>query len=250
MNKQTSTIESAGQLNELAPTGRPTSDAAAGPQRPLPAPSFVSLEHAAPLAKGNIRKIFLYPGRQDVIVKVYRKSCTPKMQKKRMHLRKLPFLRLPIKFDQNRYDLKELERHYKRLGKSLWRHFPETAGIFDTSEGPGLVQRRALNFDGTPAPNLYHHLKKHGLGEPTIAAFREFRSFISNHHIVLRDVSRENLLFQQHEDGKCTIVMIDGFGDSDYLKFATLSRTLNDKKILRKFSRLDNQIRKILTEPH
>lgn len=248
MSKQSTALNKDNLFWEMPSLGLVTERERTSQPIPRPGESKLNLNSNDMLARGGIRKIYLYPGRDDVIVKVYRKSRTPALQKKRMHLRKLPFLRFPIVFDQNRFDLRELQNHHRRLGNKLWRHFPETTGIVATNHGPGLVQRRILNSDGTPAQNLYHHLNQFGLKKETKAALAEFRDFVSRHHIVLRDLSRHNLLFCQQPDGSLTVVMIDGFGNSDYLKFATLSRHLNDKKIVRKFDRLDRQILFILSE--
>jgi len=198
----------------------------------------IDLDAQSPLAKGSIRKVFLVPGHEDHLVKVFRSNKTPHHQKRQLHMHKLPWLRHPIVFDQNRYDLRELSSLSKRVGPLIWQHFPPTYGIVDTTLGPGLVQQKIRNADGSDCLNLEVSLKNESDMPRIKEALWQFRSFLSYHHIVIRDLNTGNLLVHHDLDDALTIIMIDGFGNSDYFKWASVSRALNDKKLDRKFGRL------------
>jgi len=198
----------------------------------------IDLEGQTPLAKGSIRKVFLVPGHDDHLVKVYRSNKTPRHQKRQLHIRKLPWLRHPIVFDQNRYDLRELSSLSKRIGPLIWQHFPPTYGIVATTLGPGLVQQKIENADGSACLNLEDSLKYGDNRARINEALGQFRSFLSYHHIVVRDLNTGNLLVHHDLNDALTMIMIDGFGNSDYFKWASVSRALNDKKLDRKFGRL------------
>ena len=194
------------------------------------------------IAKGSIRKIYARPGSKDQIIKIYRRSKTPEQQKRQLHIRKLPWLRHPITFDQNRYDLREINRLEKRLGATLWQHFPKTPAILPTNFGPGLIQQRILNHDGTDAESLTAALTTTQDKPALLASLNEFRTFLANHHIVIRDLHPNNVLVQYKQPHQPTIIMVDGFGNSDYIKFASYLKIFNDQKLERKFTRLINAL--------
>ena len=194
------------------------------------------------IATGSIRKIYAMPGTTDQIIKIYRRSKTPEKQKRELHIRKLPWLRHPITFDQNRYDLREINRLEKRLGAILWQHFPKTPTILPTNLGPGLAQQRILNHDGTDAESLKSAMVSSQDKTAILTSLNQFRTFLSNHHIVIRDLHPNNVLVQYKQPHQPTIIMVDGFGNSDYIKFASYFKIFNDQKLERKFTRLINAL--------
>lgn len=201
-------------------------------------PAIIDLSGQNPLFKGSKRKVFAVPGRPEFVVKVFRYSQTPIKQKRQSPMRKFPWFRNSIIFDQNQYDLRELNRLYDRCGEELWLYFPKTSGIVETSMGSGLLQARILNADGTPAKDLTRYLETGDRLELVLACLAHFKQYLRNHHIVVRDLYSDNILVQELEEGRIRMVMIDGFGNSDFIKIASYSRAWNDKKLDRKFDAL------------
>ena len=201
-------------------------------------PPSINLQDQPALATGSIRNIHQVPGHPDLIVKTFRAGKTPADQKRQMHIRKLAFLRHPIVFDQNRYDLREMKRIETRIGEVLYTHFAKVYALHPTSNGTGLLQDNIHQPDGSPAPSLEQAWQNKQNRPDLIKAIERFKSFLSKHHIVIRDLHPANLLIDASESEPPRLIMIDGFGNSDYIKWASFSRTLNDRKLERKFTRL------------
>lgn len=207
--------------------------------------TIVDLSGLTPIAKGTKRKLFIIPERPDFIVKVFRFSQTPAKRRKRGNKRKLPWLRSTAKFDQNKADLRELTKLGAKCGRELWQFFPQTEGFIDTTLGPGLMQIRVMNCDGTSAQTLTDYLIKKKPVEPVLEALEDFKQFLSRHHIVIQDLTTNNLMVRQAEDGSVGVVMIDGFVNSEYIQISTFFRFFNEKKLERKFGILKTKMKNL-----
>lgn len=201
-------------------------------------PDHIDLCGHTAIASGHNRIIYVVPGRHEYIVKVFRDTHPPALQRQQAAKRKLPWIRPEIVFDQNKYDLREITRLEARHGEKIWQHFPKTESIVDTSAGPGLLQARIFNVDGSIAETLDSYLNQRKPIAPALVALDQLKQFLSRHHIVVRDIYPRNLMARQIEEMRIELVIVDGFGNSDFIKIASYSRYFNDAKLERKFNRI------------
>ena len=207
---------------------------------------FIDLSGKSPIANGTKRVVYSVPGNEDLVVKLFRADQTPDKQRSAKIYRKINWLRDPIVFNQNKYDLRELTKHHKKYGDIIWNFFPKTElQLVKTSEGEGLVQLKIKNADGTLSPSVEAYVADKGYTDQLKSALMQLKNFLSVHHIVIRDLSIKNLIVQNEAENNLKIVMIDGFGNSDIIKLVDYSNYLNDQKLNRKFDRLTVNIEKI-----
>ncbi len=108
--------------------------------------------------------------------------------------------------------------------------------------GRALVVEHVRNADGRTSDTLGAFVRRHGAA-PVLPEIDVFFDRLADHHVVARDPHPKNILVREEPDGALSLVLIDGFGDPNIIPLATMSKSLNRKKLMRKKSGLIRRLR-------
>lgn len=132
-------------------------------------------------------------------------------------------------------ELKYVKR-YKQSPVPL-QIIPDYFGTVNTNLGIGHQFELILDYDGRISAKLSDHIKANGttnyIHEKIISIYHAFLA--SN--AVVSDLHPGNLLLQKNYNDY-ELIMVDGFGNSDFLKVCDYSKFFTKKKLMRKFTRL------------
>lgn len=204
---------------------------------------MLKLNDIAPIAVGGHRTVYPHPDREDLCVKVLHE---PWQQINRRLNDPFRHLRGRRHFDENRSESHELRRLRRRLGALMELHFPELHGLVDTDLGEGLVVQRIRDEDGKTSITLKNYIWLYGFDEACVAALDEFWAFLFEHKVAVRDPMPHNLVMQRRPGNCLRVVMIDGFGSSDFLPFRRWIPSLAVRKLQSRRNRMERRIRREL----
>lgn len=180
------------------------------------------ISNLKPFAKGGKRAIYVHPDNPDWCIKVNLPDQQP------IDLWKnLPFLRRIRKsvddMNENWSDYKTLNSLARSYDECIWRHVPRCHGWAQTDIGPGLVVDLIRDADGLISRSLLAHLWDDGLDSVVNAAVDELIKFWVSKRIPSRSLGLHNIAARRLIDGRVRLVVIDGFGATQMLKFPILA---------------------------
>ena len=170
---------------------------------------------------GSERKCYLHPENEKKCVKVtYKFGRRTKVRCER-----------EIKYS---FKYSMLPQHFK----SIPRYF----GKVDTNLGEGHVFELVLDFDGQISTKLSDFIQMNQPGDSLTKKICElYRTFLES-RVLVSDFHPGNLVLQKSSADDYQLVMIDGFGNSDFIKICDYSRFFLKKKLVRKFKRILIQV--------
>ncbi|MEM7206528.1 MAG: YrbL family protein [Pseudomonadota bacterium] len=129
-------------------------------------------------------------------------------------------------------EIKYLKKHQENLP---WlSHY---RGVVNSNFGRGYAYELVKNEDGSPSVSLdkcRHTKDRRVLREKVSSMYFQ----LIDEHAVVNDLSLSNFLIKDKTDGNFDLILIDGFGNSNFIKIADFSRFLLLKKLNRKFTKL------------
>jgi len=126
---------------------------------------------------------------------------------------------------------------YSRLAQKL-SSIPRYYGGQRTNLGQGQVFELILNYDGTISDKLSEHTKTSKANQLLYTKITDLYSSFIEFGIVVSDFHAENIVVRKKNALDFELVLIDGYGNSDFLKIADHISFFRKKKLLRKFNRL------------
>lgn len=133
-------------------------------------------------------------------------------------------------------ELKYLKK-YKQPPNKL-ELIPDFHGKIDTNLGLGYIFQLITDFDGTISLSLSDYLKENGTNDIIYQKIVVIYHAFLKSNAVVSDLHPGNLLLQRHNPKDFNLIMIDGFGNSDFIKMCDYSAYFQKKKLVRKFQRL------------
>ena len=119
---------------------------------------------------------------------------------------------------------------------------PQYFGKVNTNLGIGHVFELILDYDGNISSKLSEFIKAN---EPNKSLTDKisglYQSFLQS-RVIVSDLHPGNLVLQKSSADNYQLVMIDGFGNSDFIKICDYSRFFLKKKLMRKFTRMLAQL--------
>lgn len=115
-------------------------------------------------------------------------------------------------------------------------------GEISCDRGVGYLYEIVRNEDGSLSQSLAdldHEKYKEHL-EPKLAAM--YVNLIKEHAVV-NDLRLSNLFVREKGDGSFELILIDGFGNNNFVKIADYSKFFLIKKLNRKFGRLCEELK-------
>jgi hypothetical protein len=137
---------------------------------------------------------------------------------------------------RDKREIKYIKR-YKRAPKPL-TIIPNYFGEIRTNLGSGHQFELILDYDGNISTKLSDYVRENGtsdyMHEKIITTYHTFLE--SN--AVVSDLHPGNLLVQKKTKHDYQLIMVDGFGNSDFVMICDFSRFFTKKKLIRKFRRM------------
>ena len=126
---------------------------------------------------------------------------------------------------------------YSNLPESF-SSIPKYFGKVNTNMGIGHVFELVLDYDGNISSKLSEYIQKNELNKALQDKISElFDSFIQ-YRVIVSDFHQANIVVKKKNPTDFELVVIDGYGNSDFIKIADHISFFRKKKLLRKFNRL------------
>ncbi len=175
-----------------------------------------------PIGEGVERVAYLHPQDNKKLIKLVKPNC------------------------QNIQSKREVN-YYNKLKKRKnmsWVHLPKFYGEIATDKGNGFVVELIRDYDGTISKNLDFYLKKCGVDAYKVS-LEELKNYFIKEKIVFNyDISPENILVRKIDKNNVVLVLIDGLGDTIFIKVLNHFRYFLTPKILRRWSRFEKKMQR------
>jgi PhoP regulatory network protein YrbL len=117
-------------------------------------------------------------------------------------------------------------------------HMPRFEGWAATNQGEGAVWELVQDYNGVISPSLKAVLQRglatHDACRRALAGLKEW---ILRHGVVWRDLHPRNIVCRFSRPGDFRLILVDGWGNNEFIPVSSWSRTLNRKKVLRRWDR-------------
>lgn len=164
------------------------------------------------LGKGGTKMVYRHPENPDLCIKF------PKERRRALH----GLLR----------EIKYLKRHQDALP-----FLAPYLGEIQCDMGTGYLYEVVKNEDGSPSTGIgehLHRLDKDVLGEKIKIIYQQLVA----EHAVVNDLQFNNIFVKEKKSGDYDLCLVDGFGNTDYIKICDYSKFFLLKKLHRKFKKL------------
>ncbi len=169
------------------------------------------------LGEGEQKEVYIHPEKPELCVKF------PKRDKKR----KAKGLNREIRYTKQYQDELPFLARY--------------VGFTETDRGRGYLFEVVRNDDGSISKTLSSVRSELDQGDLSDKVEEMYRSLLSARAVV-SDLHASNILVQKHEGDSYDLMLIDGFGNSDFIKICDYSQHFLKKKLIRKFTQLCKEL--------
>jgi hypothetical protein len=182
----------------------------------------LKLSDQTPIAQGGERLIFIHPENNDWLIKVWHERFHEKQQKR------TPFWIRVIRLKRYWSLLNELTEYLgvREDPHPKLEYIQQLVGLTDTDLGFGMVVKAIKQDNGKLAPTLKDLVERQVFHEQHHQALEVFFEWMSNTHIIVRDFSLNNLIWDECNQ---RFVLIDGIGSKIGFSLRSLSRRYNQK---------------------
>ncbi|MDT4808199.1 PhoP regulatory network protein YrbL [compost metagenome] len=212
---------------------------------PLPAFSccpfqVMDLTQATLVATGSERDVYLHPSDKSLLVKIINRSRINEPGRKR------PWHKRLLREDAHRVFISELIEY---VATTVRQGLPQgnilmarISGLALTSQGLGLVVERIVDAYGDPAPTLKQIVAQQGFGPELQGKLQAFFGGLIDAHVIFNDVSARNIVVGFNASGREGLYLVDGFGPKQLLPLYAWSKSLNRRRLLRKYGELTRKL--------
>lgn len=177
---------------------------------------LIEIEHTHLIGKGSERNCYQHPENRNICIKIpYHYTARTKARNAR-----------------------EVAYAIRYKSKNPKLGIPKYLGEIETNCGKGFQFELIRNHDGAVSKQLSDYLKNNPPDEKLHQKIISlYMTFIKSNALV-SDLHPGNLVMQKQSAQEYEIIMIDGFGNSDFIKICDYSRYFMKKKLIRKFKRM------------
>jgi len=211
-------------------------------------PTFANLLPIADcqyLTRGTIKEVYVHPNWPNAVLKIVRPQLVDNEGNFSAHrgLKRRRSVGIYREFSREISQYLSLCRRNYRNGTMS---FPISAplGFVQTDHGLGLLSERIVDDHGNLAPSIYALLKAGQFSEMHFEALLRFFDDCARLHIVFGEVNWNGILFTTARTGKAEFVLVDGIGDKNILPLKSLFRRLNDQRVRKVQSLIEERIRR------
>ncbi|WP_426702316.1 YrbL family protein [Rhodanobacter sp. Col0626] len=202
---------------------------------------MLQFRHIKPIASGQHRLVFQHPDVPGSLVKVMRPELVER------NSRDEPWYRRLARTGPYRGFVREFNEYLaSRHASTGLSPLARVLGLVETDLGPGLVVEKIASDDGALAPNLDAWIRHHGLTDDMRAALDRLLAQLLEHNVIAADLHAWNLVCEEKPGEPLRLVMIDGFGEKNFIPLRSMSRRNNTARTRSKFRRM---LARIATSP-
>ena len=144
-------------------------------------------------------------------------------------------IKIPKAESNGRYISREIK--YTKKYQNKINNIPSFHGEIHTDLGTGYIFDLVKNHDGSVAQTLRDYVD----GGADIAIIRQkieqLYALLLEKHIIVSDLHAGNILVRHITDSDYDLWIVDGLGNSDFIKICDISTFFHRKKLIRKFTR-------------
>ncbi|ARP86088.1 YrbL family protein [Bordetella genomosp. 9] len=199
---------------------------------------MLDLAGLRPIASGAERLVYQHPTHPSLLVKVV------DLAELADHLSTRPLRRWRKNLQRDgayRNHIAELAEYAaaQHAAAGRWKiPMARMLGLAQTNLGLGLLVEKITDGQGGLAPTVEQIVRERGLDETLARELDNFFDALADHHVVLNDVSARNVVMGLNADGETGLYLIDGFGSKQAIPLFAYSKTLNRRRIQRKYRML------------
>ncbi|PWK84351.1 YrbL family protein [Fulvimonas soli] len=195
---------------------------------------MLALRHLQPVASGHIRRIYRHPDAPDLLVKVLREDAIEQ------RWRAAPWYRRLARTGPYAGFVREFKEYVASRRYAMHSPSPlaRVAGLEDTDLGLGLVVEKVRGADGGLAPTLDAWVRRDGFTPQVQAAMDAFLASMLEHNVIAGDLHAWNVVYGSDSRGGPRLVMIDGFGEKNFIPHCSMSRRHNAHRTRYKFGKM------------
>lgn len=142
---------------------------------------------------------------------------------------------------------------YWRLWKYLradMRRLAVFAGHVETSLGVGTAWELVRNHDHTEAETLREIIERGTVNRSQIwCELHRFKDWMLTNRVLPTDLHARNLVCRFCNSKDFELVLVDGWGNNEFLPVSTLSGRLGRRKIERKWRKLHDEVVSLIGQP-
>ncbi len=201
---------------------------------------MLDLSASTPVAQGSERRVYLHPYNQHFLLKVlYRTNAKGLKKNEKWHGR---FTRGGVYrgFFTEFSECVTVAARINSKNKPL--PIARIAGVTSTSLGMGLMVEKIVDENGAMAPNLKQVVAAHGFTAELRKMLDVFFVALADAHVVYNDVGLSNIACGRNASGTKGLYLVDGFGSRQLVPVYTWSKSLNRRRLERKYTEMLQKI--------
>jgi hypothetical protein len=216
----------------------PASSPAPLAQGYAPAFALLDLNGLTPVACGAERLVYQHPYDASLLVKVLDSSS------RHAYVNLQTMRRLRNRFQREgayRNHIAELSEYVaaQNVAAGRWSvPMARVLGVAQTSLGLGLLVEKISDGNGGLAPTVEQLIAERGLDAALTRQLDFFFDALADNHIILNDISARNIVAGENTEGNSGLFLIDGFGSKQAIPIYACSKTLNRRRIQRKYQKM------------
>lgn len=202
------------------------------------------LAQCEPLAVGRLRCVHEHPARPDCLIKTVRADVI-----ERRWGMAAPWYKRLVRTRQYTVFAREFEEYLAIQARHPGSSPPiaRVVGIEETDLGIGLVVEKVRGADGTLAPTVAALGQAEGRIEPWLEkAFAAFLDDLLRHDVVVGDLHAWNIVHGSDSRGGPRLVLVDGFGEKNFIPRNSLSTRANARHTRRLYERMRRMLGNLL----
>jgi hypothetical protein len=203
----------------------------------------IDLAGRAPMGAGQLQRVYAFPGRDDLLIKVVRPNF---VQESWTGWRGWLKRRRRMGMFTNALRTIGEQLALRNIGPLPRRHLQELVGFVETSEGPGVIVRAVRGRDGGYAPTLQHLIESGRFTDQTRASLDQFAEWLKASPVIVGDLHVGNLVLAWDEEFQERFVLIDGMGEKILIPlnawFPALNRANTGDRLRRLYRQVDRRL--------
>jgi hypothetical protein len=203
------------------------------------------LAHREPLAVGRLRCVYQHPSRPDCVIKTVRADAIG-----RRWGPAAPWYKRFVRTRQYTVFARELNEYLAVHALHPGSNPPiaRLLGIEETDLGLGLVAGKVRDDHGAMAPTVAALCQDRGRIEPWLdAALAAFLDALLDHGVIVGDLHAWNIVHGTDARGGPRLVLVDGFGEKNFIPRNSLSARTNARHTRRLYERMRGKLANLAT---
>lgn len=177
-------------------------------------------------------------------IKLIRPDRTPEIRRNKQNV--LKRLKPLNSFNENYQEQKVYQLIDKHIGEAAYQLIPRCYGLINTDLGIGLSFELITDYDQKISQSLKQYIWENNISAPLEIAINTFKQQWQQLGMPSRNLLLHNMVVQKITENNYRIVVIDGLGWPTTMFYAYFLPRIARKKSLRKVSKLDDSIKKLI----